>query len=216
MKKAVKPSVALTLGALFLSGALNGTLHAQSTLIESGTSYLVDLLGSSTTSPETLAVSWFVVENDSSGIYTYAYNVFNPPGDVVLNNNGTTTTSPEYFNSFTISFPTPPPSGPGSYFFQPTSPVGGSVDVNPDGITYTFPSVAPGDSSPLLAFQTTQAPIMVNASAGGGGVPPSPWSNVPDNSPVPAPGPRSVPEPGTAALLGLGGLAALRRFFRRG
>jgi hypothetical protein len=210
MKRDAKPSVALA-GALLISATLCGTANAQSTLIESGTSTLADLFGVSTGS-EALTVSWFVVENTggpTSGTYTYAYNVSNPTGDVVLNPNGTLTTTPESFNSFSITFNT----GLAANLVL-TPPAGGSVQNNmADGVTFSFPDVAPGSSSPLLAFQTTTAPALVMASAGGGATPPGPWSTVPNNSPVPAP--RGVPEPGTATLMALTALGLPIRFISR-
>jgi PEP-CTERM motif len=213
MRTNVKPSVAFAAGAIILTNLLCGQAQAQSILIESGTSYLSDIFGSGPTSAETLQVSWFVTENTSSSIYTYAYNVYNPVGDVALNNNGTPTTTPETVNTFNLSFPVPTGAG---VFFQATPPAGGSVQNNgPDGLTYTFPDIQPGQWSPLLAYQTSVDPAMVNASADGGSVPPGPWSNIMDNSPVPAPSPRQVPEPTTATLLGLGALGMLRRFVRR-
>jgi hypothetical protein len=211
MKRDTKPNAAL-LGAILLTGILAGTAHAQSTLVESGTSYLADLFGSGVSSPETLNVSWFVVENLNTSIYTYAYNVNNPAGDVGLNNNGTPTGVPESFNSFSISFNLAGFTG----FFQATPPIGGTVQNNGNnGLTYSFPDVLPGQSSPLLAFQTSAAPALNNASAAGGTTPPGPWSTVLLNSPVPVPSVHTVPEPSTMALLGLTALGGLRRLFRR-
>jgi hypothetical protein len=209
MNRDTKPITPLFVGALLLALSGGEKIQAQSTLVESGTSYLTDIFNSPTTSPETLSVSWFVVENNSTSVFTYGYNLFNPTGDVALNNNGTPTSIPEVVNSFTVSFPVPT-----SAFFQATPPAGGSVINNgANGITFVFPDVSPGNYSPLLAFQTTVGPVNGNASAGGGAVPPGPWSNVPDNSPVPVP--RVIPEPGTTALLGLGLMAFPFRALRR-
>ncbi len=216
MKRDIKPILALTAAALLLSEGLCGTIQAQTVLKESGTTYLADIFSSSATSPETLSVSWFVLENTTSGIYTYGYNLFNPPGDVALNNNGTPTTTPEVVNTLNLSF-----SVPTTGFFQLTPPAGGTaINNGPDGVTFTFPDVSPGNYSPLLAIQSSTAPDPANASADGGAVPPGPWStvpNIPNNVPIAVP--QLVPEPATTTLLGLALFAlpfrgGLRRFIR--
>lgn len=211
MKRDTKPSVAL-LGAFLFSSLICGTADAQSTLVESGTSYLADIFQSGSTSPETLNVSWWVLQNQSSGIYTYGFNVLNPVGDQGLNNNNTPNGIPETFDSFTISFNVGAITG----YFQATPPAGGTVQNNgANGLNYTFPPVAPGQWSPLLAFQTVNGPTLGNASADGGGIPPGPWNDVLNNSPVPVPVRSTIPEPTSLALLSLTAVGFLGRRLRR-
>jgi hypothetical protein len=210
----VKPLVALASGAMLLSGLFSHTAQAQSTLIEQGTSSLGDVFLVNTGS-EALTVSWFVVENTSSDLYTYAFNVNNPSGDVQLNNDNTPyispitkTTVPETFNSFSLTFDTTIPGA----FVSGTQPVGGSlVNNGSTGLTWNFPAVSPGSSTALLAFQSDLAPGLGsaagNASAGGGATPPSPWSSIPAGQPVPVP--RAAPEPEITGLLALTALVLL-------
>jgi len=215
MKKNEKPIVALAAGAILLIGVLSQTAQAQSILVESGTSILANVFGT-TTGSEALTVSWFVVENTTSDIYTYAYNVNNPAGDVVLNNNDTPTATPETVVNFALSFNT---TLPGAFIPPGTVPVGGSLQNNgANGLAWAFDPVLPGTSSPLLAFQSTLAPANGNASATGG-IPPGPWSTVPFGQSVPLP--RPTPEPTTTALFALSLLfllpfrSTLRRFLGR-
>jgi len=199
----VKPIVALVSGAILLPCLLDQTAYAQSTFIEGGTSTLADVFLTAT-GTEALSVSWFVVENTSSDVYTYAYNVNNPVGDVELNNDGTKTTIPETFNNFSISFNTLLPGAN----ITGTAPIGGTFQNNgASGLSWSFPDVSPGTSSALLAFQSSLAPGLGNASAGGGSIPPGPWSSIPAGEPVPVP--RAVPEPATKALLALTALLLL-------
>ena len=195
----VKSMVALASGAILLPGLLLQTAQAQSTLVESGTSVLADDVLTAT-GPEALTVSWFVVENTSSDIYTYSYNVNNPAGDVELPaspNPG----APETVGSFTVSFDTTMPGA----FLSGTQPVPGSLQNDgASGLVWTFPSVSPGSSSALLAFQSALPPSPGNASASGGAIPPAPWSTYPAGTPIPVP--RAVPEP---AIIDLCALTAL-------
>jgi hypothetical protein len=205
MKTGAKPMVAMAFGAILLPGLLCQTAQAQSTLIESGSSALADVYGIST-APEALNVSWFVVENNVSDVYTYEYTVNNPPGDVELNGGGSPTTTPETFNSFTITFNT---TLPGAYL-SGAAPVGGTVVNNgPTGLTWNLADVDPGGNSGILAFQSDLAPGLNNASAGGGAVGPSPWSTIPSGQPVPVPVPRGIPEPVTTDLFALTALMLL-------
>jgi len=215
MNTRVKPIVALATGGIsfiFLAGA---TAQAQVTLVSSGTATLADVYDTAT-GPEALTVTWFVVDNASSGVYTYSYNVNKPTGDVQLTYPGGQSTGiPETFSSFDLSFNA---SLPGAVLNM-TVPQGGTVVNNgAAGLAWTFASVDPGNSSPLLAFQSSQPPTLSPASAGGGAIPPSPWSTIPAGQPVAAP--RAVPEPATTLLFLTPLLfwpfsSNLRRFFGR-
>src|SRR5271168_36514 len=96
--------LALASGAALLLGALCPTVHAQSTVVESGTSLLAPQLapvgGYALNPQEYITVSWFVVETTPSDVYTYAYTVNNPAGDVELNPDGTLTATPETFSEY--------------------------------------------------------------------------------------------------------------------
>src|SRR5580698_8212229 len=105
-----KPVAALAAGILVFLTLGGGKVLAQS-VIESGSSYLSDVLGSGPSSPETLTVSWLVTEN-MSGVYTYSYTIFNPAGDVLLYNMGAPTMTPEIVDSFNVGFDT---TMPGAY-----------------------------------------------------------------------------------------------------
>ena len=96
MRGHVKPIVALASGAVLLCTALAPATQAQSTLIESGNSVLADVFGVNT-GPEALNVFWFVIENNNAGMYTYAYNLYNPVGDVALPGSGLPANTPETF-----------------------------------------------------------------------------------------------------------------------
>jgi hypothetical protein len=197
MKSHKKPIGALAAGAILLGGLLNQTAQAQSVLIESGTSILANVFGT-TTSPEALTVSWFVVENTATAVYTYAYNVNNPSGDVMLSNTDQPTATPETVDGFSLSFNT---TLPGAFIAPGTAPIGGTLQNNgANGLAWAFVPVAPGSSSPLLTYQSNLSPANGNASADGG-VPPAPWSTVPFGQPVPMP--RPTPEPTTTALFAL-------------
>jgi hypothetical protein len=197
MEIRLKPIIVLASGALFLSNFSTPSANAQSTLIEAGSSVLSDSVLTAT-GPEALTVSWFVVENTVSDVYTYAYNVNNPVGDVELNNDGSPTSIPENFNNFSITFDT---TVPGAYV-SGTAPVNGSLaNLGTGGLTWTFPAVSPGTSSALLAFQSDLAPTMYNAAVSGGGSPPGPWHSVPGGQEVPVP--KLIPEPGITSLFTL-------------
>jgi hypothetical protein len=197
MKIHAKPIIALASGTILLSGILCQTAHAQSTLIESGSSSLADTFGTSI-GAEALNVSWFVLENTTSDVYTYGYIVNNPAGDVLLNNNDTPTTSPELVNFFSVTFNT---LIPGNYL-SASEPVGGFIQNNgANGLSWAFSDISPGASSGLLSFQSDTPPAMGNASAAGGS-PPGPWSSIPDGELIPIPdAPTIVPEPTSMALL---------------
>jgi hypothetical protein len=203
----IKPIVAVASGTVLLSSFLCQNSQAQGSFYETGTSTLADVFGT-TTGNDVLTVSWFVAESPD-GLYTYGFNVNNPAGDVELNNNGTPTTTPETFNNFSITFNT---TLPGAYV-SGTEPVGGSLlNDGTSGLTWTFPAVSPGTSSPLLAFQSDLAPginsgSMGNVGVGGGAIPPSPWSSALTGQTVPVP--RVIPEPEITDMLALTALLLL-------
>jgi hypothetical protein len=211
MKRHVKPIVTLVSGAVFLlSGVVCPTVRAQSILIESGSSILANSLGQ-TSGPEVITVSWFVLQNTVSDVYTYGYNINNPAGDVVLN--GPNAGQPETVDEFVLGFDATVPGA----FLSASQPVGGIFFANEgvDGLLWVIPSVNPGTSSALIAFQSDLGPGMGNASASDSNAP-SPWSSSPNGQPVPVP--HAAPEPAVTALLGLGLLllpfrSTLRRRF---
>lgn len=213
MKTKGKPFVALAAAAILVPGLMSPCAQAQSTLIESGTSTMPDVLQQ--TGSEALTVSWFVVENNASGVYTYAYNVNNPAGDEQENSSGVPIAgTSETFDNFSLSFNT---TLPGAYV-NGTAPTDGSlVNGGANGLTWNFPAVSPGNSSELLAFQSDQPPVMGNASVSGGSVPPAPWSTLGNGQPVPVP--RAVPEPEVTSLFAFAALLlpfrSWRRFFRK-
>jgi hypothetical protein len=212
MKARTKPIGILASTAILLSTGLFQTAHAQSTLIESGTASLADVFGVFI-GPDAVQISYFVLENNVTDLYTYGYNILNPAGDVVLNPDQSPTTTPEVFSTLTLTF------NPEQNAIVATVPVGGTFKEDADlSVTWTFPTVAPGASSALLAFQSPYAPTMGNASVGGGATPPSPWSSI-NGQLVPVP--HAAPEPSTTALVGLGAMFLLPfhskagRLFRR-
>lgn len=203
----------LASAAILLSIGHCQTLHAQTTLVESGTATLADVFGVSI-GPEAVQVSYFVLDNSLTDLYTYGYNILNPAGDVVLNQDGSPTTTGEVFSTFTLTF------NPEANHITATIPNGGTFKQ--DGtvaVTWTFPTVAAGGVSELLAFQSPNPPTMANASVGGGATPPSPWSSIGGQQ---VPVPRAAPEPSSTALVGLGAMfllpfrSKLGRHFRQG
>ena len=132
--------------------------------------------------PEALTVDWSVAE-DGSGIYTYSYTIQNPAGDVILNDAGEPTSTPEVVDAFSIGFDT---TLPGAYV--PVSQAGGSTEQNNgvDGLFWSFATVNPGADSPALSFQSYLAPGLGNANAQDGN-PPSPWSTIPGGQQLPVP-----------------------------
>lgn len=197
MNTRTKPMVALAASAIVTGCLIHQTAQAQAVLVSYGTSILADVFDTSS-GPEALTVSWFVIEDQNSGLYTYSYNVNNPAGDQELNLQGQPNGIAETFNSFQVSFNA---SLPGAVVDMTTPSNGTVTDSGTAGLAWTFPSVNPGSSSPLLAFQSTLPPSSTAAGVGGGAIPPSPWSSVPAGQPVAAPAPKVVPEPGTTALL---------------
>jgi len=187
--------VAVAVGGVLLSCLLGQKAQAQGQLLlnESGTSVLADSFGTAT-GPEALTISWTVVENVSD-VYMYTYVVNNPVGDVLLNNNGSPTTTPEIVDAFAVDFNT---TAPGAYIMNSQS--GGVSDQNNggDGLFWSFAAVPAGSSSPQLSFQSDMPPTMGNADAQDAN-PPSPWSSFPNGQTVPVP--TTVPEPTTTALL---------------
>jgi hypothetical protein len=201
MKRQVRPILALVSGVVLLSGVLCPKVQAQSEVITSGTSTLAPTVmpvgGFGSNPQEYLVVTWSVTENTISDVYTYSYDVKNPAGDVVLNNNGTLTTAPQTVNNIEATFNT---TVLGAVLGTPPTPSGGGyVQVTSVGISWTFPAVNPGGVSALLTFTSDLAPGMGTASAN-----PAPWASTsPNGQQVPVPIPLATPEPTTTALLGL-------------
>lgn len=205
MKTRVKPFGLLAAAGLFLSTFIGPTAHAQT--IVQGNTYLMDSAQVSSLS-EQIQVFYSVILQ-ASGLYEYSFNLLNPAGDVELPgapNPG----APQYVGSFQLSFDA---TVPGAYLFG-SAPVGGTLQNNGNlGLTWTFPAVAPGSYSPPLVFDSSLAPGIGSASASGGAIPPGPWTGISDISV-----PHASPEPGTTALLVLGGTffaPRIRRFFAR-
>jgi hypothetical protein len=202
MRIHAKTIVALAAGAILLPGLPCQTAQAQGLLNESGTSVLADSFGTAA-GPEALTVSWWVVES-TSGIYTYTYIVNNPSGDVLLNNNGTPTVTPEIVDSLALDFDA---TLPGAVVSGPTGG-NGAYNFGAFGLYWDLSPgvVLAGASSGPLSFESDNPPMPGNASASDDN-PPSPWSSYPDGQQVPVPdGPGMVPEPTTAALLALAAL----------
>jgi len=199
MKLNAKPT--LVLGAIACLSLISPAAHAQQALLNiSGNSVLADAFGVNT-GPEALVVAWTVTEN-ASLVYTYTYVINNPAGDVLLNNNGSPTTTPEIVDAFEVGFDT---TKTGAYITGTQS--GGVFDQNNGtaGLTWAFNAVAAGTSSPILSFESDLPPVLGNANAQDAN-PPSPWSSFPNGQQIMVPG--NVPEPGTVALV-LTGLMSL-------
>jgi hypothetical protein len=224
MKRYAKSTNFLRVLGIFLVAMLGQTARAQST-VASGLSVLgpaTPPVGGITAAPqEYVEVSWSVVLTGS--IYTYNYQVVNPAGDVAEDNQGNLQPGdPETVTLFQVGFNTM-----ASGALIPGSVSGGYVStVNSGiGITWYLPfspySVAPGNVSGVLSFESYNAPVLGNASAQDGG-PPSPWASAsPNGQPVDVPDPIQgqtiVPEPSVTTLFGLAGLGLLpfRSIFRR-
>jgi hypothetical protein len=202
--KYAKPTIALPLLGILISGLLCQTAHAQ--VVESGSSVLQpSVLPNPGPSPqEYLTVSWSVVLSGS--VYTYNYTVNNPFGDVIENNDGTLTGTPEVVDSFQVAFDT---TVAGAVVSGPT---GGnfSFTQGPNGIFWGIASVTNGFSSGTLSFQSDFAPTLGNASADDAN-PPAPWSSaLPYGQEVPVPNTAVVtPEPATMMMFAMGGLLLL-------
>ena len=203
MKIYSKPLVVLALGAILIAGLRCQTAQAQEVLLNtSGSSVLADALGANT-GPEAITVFWSVVENVSS-VYTYTYSVSNAVGDVVLDNHGNPTSTPEIVDAFSVGFDT---TQPGAYIMN--SQQGGLYDANNGsaGLFWAFAGINPGTVSGPMSFQSDLPPVSGNANAQDRN-PPSPWSSNPDGQPVPVPG--AVPEPPATILLALASLLPFR------
>src|SRR5580698_6230957 len=103
--KYAKPIIVLPLLGMLTSGLLCQSALAQS-LVEYGTSVLQpSVLPNPGPSPqEFVTVTWSVYL--SGTVYTYNYQVNNPYGDVIENNDGTLTATPEIVDSFNVVFDT--------------------------------------------------------------------------------------------------------------
>jgi hypothetical protein len=201
MKTRKKPIVALASEAVLLAGLFCQTASAQSVVVGTpGSSILANAFGTSS-GPEALSVSWLVTQ--SGPIYTYFYQVNNPAGDVILNNNGSPTGTPEVVDAFSIAFDT---TVLGAYISG--TQAGGSSDQNngASGLFWSFASVSPNSSSATLSFESDLPPTLGNANAQDAN-PPSPWSSSPFGQQVPVPA--VVPEPATTAMFAFSGLLLL-------
>jgi hypothetical protein len=217
-----KPLLAMILGASLMTGLQCQTAQAQPIVLnpltpggpaDTGTSVLADALGANT-GPEAITISWSVSES-SNRVYTYTYTVNNPVGDVVLDNNGNPTLTPEIVDAYSVGFDT---TQPGNYIMN--SQTGGLVDLNnlSGGLFWAFTPINPGTSSGPLSYQSDNAPAPGNANAQDRN-PPSPWASDPDGQEVPIP--TTIPEPSTTILLALASLfmpfrSRLFQFFRKG
>ena len=204
MKKLEKPFVGLAFGLVLLGGLQCQTSQAQPIVLlpltpggqaDTGTSVLADALGSNS-GPEAITVYWSVNES-SNHVFTYSYQISNAVGDVVLDNNGNPTLTPEIVDAFSVGFDT---TQPGAYINN--SQVGGLFPLNngPDGLSWFIQPVNPGTIGLPVSFQSDLPPIPGNANAQDRN-PPSPWASNPDGQEVPIPG--AVPEPPTTILLAL-------------
>jgi hypothetical protein len=185
-------------GVVLLCALACQTTHGQGLLNESGVAILADTFGSAS-GPDALLVSWSVAENQSD-VYTYSYVVINPPGDVVLNNNGVPTLSPESVDAFSVVFNTL-----ASGAFISGSEAGGTSGQNDgeDGLFWSFSPIQPNASSPTLSFESDLPPMLGNANAQDDNAP-SPWSSFPNGQQVAIP--ISVPEPSGAGLFVFGAM----------
>lgn len=146
---------------------------------------------------EYLTVNWSVTF--SGGFYDYSYVVNNPLGDVLLNNDGSLTTTTEIVDAFQVGFNAAIPgavvTGPGGGLFQENN--------GANGLFWLLAPVPAGGSSPALTFQSVLPPVFANANAQDSD-PPSPWSSTsPSGQTVPVPG--LVPEPSTIGLFAMAG-----------
>jgi hypothetical protein len=189
--------MALAFAALLPVGARCQTGNNAGLLDISGTSSLADAFGTATGS-EALSVNWSVVENPSL-VYTYSFTIQNPAGDVLLNNNGSPTSTPEIVDAFSVGFNTTVPGA-----FIAGSQTGGLSQQNNgvDGLFWTFAAVDAGTNSPTLSFESDLPPTLGNACAQGAN-PPSPWSSVPygQQDPVPQTATQDVPDSATTFTL---------------
>jgi hypothetical protein len=204
MKNNAKSIIALP-GAVALAGLLCQTAPAQLVIDPLTTVVLADAFGTAT-GPEAVTITTEVTE--TAGVYTYSYIVNNPSGDVLLNANGSPTSTPESVDAFSVSFNT---TAPGA--FVPGSQTGGVYDSNNlvGGLFWAFDAINAGNSGPTLSFVSDEPPTLGNANAQDAN-PPSPWSSAPNGQQVPVPS--DVPEPATMTLLALTALV-LGRFVPR-
>jgi hypothetical protein len=195
MKTDIKPIAASVAGVVILYGLLGQTAQGQALVDESGTAILADAFGTAS-GAEALIVSWTVVETQPA-TYTYSYVLENPLGDVLLNNNGTPTLTPESVDAYSVAFNS---LAPGAYIAG--SQVGGtSVQNNGEaGLFWSFSATGPNASSPTLSFKSSLPPTFGNANAQDDNAP-SPWSSYPDGEQVPVP--NTVPEPTPPSLFAL-------------
>jgi hypothetical protein len=167
MKIHAKPIIALASGAILLSGLLCQTAQAQTIVIGTpGSSIMQDNLHVRT-APVALTVDWDVTLN--AGVYTYDYTILNPSGDSGL------------VESFSVGFNSADSRGA-----LVGSPSGNGANNAGLGVIWNPTLVAPGGTSATLSFQSDDAPVLGNASANGNPVNPAPWSSY-AGSQVPVP-----------------------------
>jgi hypothetical protein len=215
MKLCISPKTAQSFGLILISGLVSQTANAAlgpgGSI--SGSSILGDFPGDNIAS-EQLTVDWTVSESLVGGIYTYSYDVYNPPGDVLLGNPGTS----EIVDIFSVTLP----RGLNTTQANVANVTGGSgTGGNPNnGINLADvywnlenPTVAAGTNSGNLTFTSTLPPSAGDATASDD-APPAPWSSVSgDGQTVPVPGDGDFTVPDTASTLTLlGGMMLLLPF----
>lgn len=201
MKRIVKSIFMLTAAAVIFSGLLGQTAHAQSSLLAPA---LPPVGGYAAAPQEYLTVYWSVMP--AAGGFMYSYSIYNPTGDVLMNQDGSLTQTSEIVDSFQVSFNAAAPgalvSGPNGGLF--------SEDNGVNGLFWVIPSLPAGQLSAPLTFFSALPPTMGNAQAEDSSLP-SPWSSTaPLGQEVPVPNTLApVPEPGTMALFSMSGLLLL-------
>ncbi|MGP8200228.1 MAG: hypothetical protein ACLQU4_12080 [Limisphaerales bacterium] len=208
------PITVLATATALLQMALCQKAYSNGRLDEAGVSILAPAVtpagGFAADPQEYLRVSWLVVEN-ASDVYTYSYTVQNPTGDVHLNGNGTSGTTPEAFNFFFVDFNT---TLPGAYVSGSQS--GTSLrKFSSDELAWFFaPGIGAGSSSTTVSFESDLPPTWGRATAGDIASRP-PWSAVFEwGAELPVPGIASVsgttaiPEPTTTELMFVAGSLA--------
>ena len=197
MKRHAKSLIILVAGSLLVFGLPVQTVQAG--VVESGVAQLADAFGTAT-GPESLTVNYSVTV-DSGGVYTYSYIVNNPSGDVLLNDDGSPTTTPETFDAFSVGFNT---TIPGAFLSGNQTQNNGA-----SGLYWFFDPVNAGASSATLSFTSDDAPTMGNANASDNNLP-SPWRSTPLGEKVPVP--QTIVPDSTSTLALLAGVLLLLGF----
>jgi hypothetical protein len=201
MKKTTKSIIKLAFAAIMLSGLLDQTARAQSSILAPA---VAPVGGYGANPQEYLTVYWSFLP--AAGGFTYSYSIYNPTGDVLMNPDGTLKQTSEIVDSFQVSFNAAAPgalvSGPNGGLFSENNGV--------NGLFWVIPSLPAGSLSAPLTFFSDLPPTMGNAQAEDSSLP-SPWSSTaPLGQPVPVPNTLApVPEPATMSLFTLSGLLLL-------